>query len=147
MGIKTLAPDTAVLGLSSAAMGVDAVRGNLYQSGASSYYAYAFAQAQNSNWPCSGSCSVAAATEGYNSDGSYLSNAKVNVATLPFWKATNGLVQFFALAQNGGSVSFEFRLVPFPPPPPSPPTPHVQVPEAPSVILLGVGLSALSVSS
>ena len=106
LGVQSLV-DSPIVGIGSAVNGVNA---SFAGEGD------AFAQAQNSNWLCSDVCG-ASATEGYDNIGVYLSTGTASVATDPFFDWCCGLVQFFAVAENGGSVSFDsvsfhFSLVP-----------------------------------
>jgi hypothetical protein len=96
MGISTLSPDIVIDGVGASVAGTNAT----YSGG------FAFAQAQNSNWPCSGECSIATASEGFNSNGSVISRPFDSLPTPPFSDWSFGLVQFSALAQSGGTVSF-----------------------------------------
>jgi hypothetical protein len=89
MGISTLSPDIVIDRISASVDGTNA-----------------FVQAQNSNWPCSGACSIATATETFDSNGAVISHPLDSLPTPPFSDHSFGLVQFSALAQSGGSVSF-----------------------------------------
>jgi hypothetical protein len=100
LGIEILHPPVvAVTGISAEVNGVNAFP-SIGNNG------YSFAQAENSNWPCSGPCAIATATEGYSFN-SYIIDSSVRVDITPFRDACCGLVQLFASAQNGGSVSFD----------------------------------------
>jgi hypothetical protein len=100
LGIEPKAPNTAIVGISAAVGGVTASPGTGTDK-------YAFVNAENSNWPCSGACAIAAAVVGYDFNGNFISNSSNSVDTLPFWgQSCCGLVQFLAEAHNGGSVSF-----------------------------------------
>jgi hypothetical protein len=134
LGIEPSLPDTAITGISASVIGVSASPGGRY----------AFAQAESSNWqtPFSG---WATATEGYGSNGSYISNASHTGTIDPFWgQSCCGLVQLFALATNGGSVSVDAVSFNFaethnlPRPPPKP------VPEPATLSLLPIGAFALT---
>jgi hypothetical protein len=91
LGVQALNSDTPIVAIGSAVGSVQSVPGS---SG------FTFVQAQNSNWPCMGACSIATATatEGDKS---------ATVPTIPFLAHGFGLVQFLAEAQNGGNIAFD----------------------------------------
>ena len=100
MGIEILHPPViAITEISAEVNGVNA-------SPSVGNNGFSFAQAENANWPCTGACAIATAAEGYSFN-SYISDSSVMVDIAPFREGCCGLVQFFALAQNGGSVSFD----------------------------------------
>jgi PEP-CTERM motif len=102
LGILVTLPDTAVVGISAAVGGVSASPGigNI---------GYAFVTAESSNWPRTGACAIADAIEGYDFNGTILLRNGNGIPTnFPFSGVSCcGLVQFWAEAQNGGSVSFD----------------------------------------
>jgi hypothetical protein len=111
LGVQPRNPTSALTGVSASVSGVNA-------SPAVGNIGYAFAQAESSNWTCSGACPIATATEGYSYN-TYISSptgtAAINANLSP--QNSRGLLQFFALAQNGGrvafdSVSFHFAIAP-----------------------------------
>ena len=89
LGIKSYS--TLVVGVGAAVGGANVSPG----------FAETYVQAQSSNWPCNGMCPIAAATVGSYGDVPYDS------VTADFTDANSGLVQFWARAEDGGSVSFD----------------------------------------
>ena len=132
LGVQPLLPDTAIVGISTALSGVSTFppQGNA---------GYAFVQSESSNWFVS-PAPILTATVGY-SFGTYISQDTATMAITPFWGQPGyGLVQVFALAENGGrlsfgAASFHFQEAGGYPPPPPPETPAEPV----SSVLFGTG--------